>query len=153
MKRKEIEEMAVKDLRERLEVERQNLNKMKMNHVISPMEDTSAIKKAKTDIARMMTVLAEKEKQNSTESPMERNLRKERIGIVVSNKMDKSIVVAVKTNEKHLIYGKFVNKTTKFVAQDDKNECSEGDTVRIMETRPLSKTKRWRLVEIVEKVK
>ena len=76
---------------------------------------------------------------------MERNLRKERIGIVVSNKMDKSIVVAVKTKEKHPIYGKFVNKTTKFVAQDDKNECSEGDTVRIMETRPLSKTKRWRL--------
>ena len=84
---------------------------------------------------------------------MERNLRKERIGIVVSNKMDKSIVVAVKTKEMHPIYGKFVNKTTKFVAQDDKNECSEGDTVRIMETRPLSKTKRWRLVEIVEKVK
>ena len=84
---------------------------------------------------------------------MERNLRKERIGIVVSNKMDKSIVVAVKTKEKHPIYGKFVNKTTKLVAQDDKNECSEGDTVRIMETRPLSKTKRWRLVEIVEKVK
>ena len=84
---------------------------------------------------------------------MERNLRKERIGIVVSNKMDKSIVVAVKTKEKHPIYGKFVNKTAKFVAQDDKNECSEGDTVRIMETRPLSKTKRWRLVEIVEKVK
>ncbi|MDD2595695.1 MAG: 30S ribosomal protein S17 [Bacteroidales bacterium] len=84
---------------------------------------------------------------------MERNLRKERIGIVVSNKMDKSIVVAVKIKEKHPIYGKFVSKTTKFVAQDDKNECSEGDTVRIMETRPLSKTKRWRLVEIVEKVK
>ncbi|NLB67605.1 MAG: 30S ribosomal protein S17 [Bacteroidales bacterium] len=84
---------------------------------------------------------------------MERNLRKERVGIVVSNKMDKSIVVAVKTKEKHPIYGKFVSKTTKFVAQDDKNECSEGDTVRIMETRPLSKTKRWRLVEIVEKVK
>ena len=84
---------------------------------------------------------------------MERNLRKERVGIVVSNKMDKSIVVAVKTKEKHPIYGKFVNKTTKFVAQDDKNECSEGDKVRTMETRPLSKTKRWRLVEIVEKVK
>ena len=82
---------------------------------------------------------------------MERNLRKERTGVVVSNKMDKSIVVAVKTQEKHPIYGKFVKKTTKFVAHDEKNECSEGDTVRIMETRPLSKTKRWRLVEIVEK--
>ena len=84
---------------------------------------------------------------------MERNLRKERIGIVVSNKMDKSIVVAVEIREKHPIYGKFVKKTTKFVAHDEKNECSEGDTVRIMETRPLIKTKNWRLVEIVEKVK
>ena len=84
---------------------------------------------------------------------MERNLRKERIGVVVSNKMDKSIVVAVERKEKHPIYGKFVKKTTKFVAHDEKNECSVGDTVRIMETRPLSKTKNWRLVEIVEKVK
>ncbi len=84
---------------------------------------------------------------------MERRLRKERIGVVVSNKMDRTVVVAVKTKEKHPIYGKFVNKTNKFVAHDEKNECNEGDTVRIMETRPLSKTKRWRLVEIVEKVK
>lgn len=84
---------------------------------------------------------------------MERNLRKERIGVVVGNKMDKSIVVAVARKEKHPIYGKFVKKTTKFVAHDEKNECSEGDTVRIMETRPLSKSKNWRLVEIVEKVK
>ena len=84
---------------------------------------------------------------------MERNLRKERIGVVVSNKMDKSIVVAVERKEKHPMYGKFVKKTTKFVAHDENNECSIGDTVRIMETRPLSKTKNWRLVEIVEKVK
>ena len=84
---------------------------------------------------------------------MERNLRKERIGVVVSNKMDKSIVVAVKTKEMHPMYSKFVKKTTKFVAHDEKNECSIGDTVRIMETRHLSKTKNWRLVEIVEKVK
>ena len=73
---------------------------------------------------------------------MERNLRKERIGVVVSNKMDKSIVVAVKRKVKHPIYGKFVNKTTKFTAQDDTNTCNEGDTVRIMETRPLSKIRR-----------
>jgi small subunit ribosomal protein S17 len=84
---------------------------------------------------------------------MERNLRKERIGIVVSNKMEKTIIVAVKRKVKHPMYGKFVNKTTKFVAHDEKNESSEGDTVRIMETRPLSKTKCWRLVEIIEKVK
>ena len=84
---------------------------------------------------------------------MERNLRKERIGVVFSNKMDKSITVAVKWKEKHPIYGKFVNKTKKFHAHDEKNECNIGDTVRIMETRPLSKTKRWRLVEIIERVK
>ena len=84
---------------------------------------------------------------------MERNLRKERVGVVVSNKNDKTIIVSVEIQEKHPKYGKFVKKTTKFVAQDEKNECSEGDIVRIMETRPLSKTKNWRLVEIVEKVK
>lgn len=83
----------------------------------------------------------------------ERNLRKERTGVVVSNKMDKSIVVAVKRKVKHPIYGKFVNKTTKFVAHDETNDCGEGDTVKIMETRPLSKSKRWRLVEIIERAK
>jgi len=82
-----------------------------------------------------------------------RNLRKERIGIVVSDKMEKSIVVAEKRKEKHPIYGKFVNKTTKFHAHDEKNDCHVGDTVRIMETRPLSKTKRWRVVEIIERAK
>ena len=84
---------------------------------------------------------------------LNRNLRKERIGVVVSNKMEKSITVAVKTKVKHPIYGKFVNKTSKFVAHDDKNDCNEGDTVRIMETRPLSKRKNWRLVEIIERAK
>ena len=84
---------------------------------------------------------------------MERNLRKERIGVVVSNKMDKTIIVACETKKAHPLYGKFIKQTTKFVAADEKNECSEGDTVRIMETRPLSKTKTWRLLEIVEKVK
>jgi len=82
-----------------------------------------------------------------------RKLRKERQGVVFSNKMDKSITVAVKWKEKHPIYGKFVNKTKKYHAHDEKNECNIGDTVRIMETRPLSKTKRWRLVEIIERVK
>ena len=84
---------------------------------------------------------------------MERNLRKERTGVVFSNKMDKTITVAVKWKEKHPIYGKFVNKTKKLHAQDEKNECNIGDTVRIMETRPLSKLKRWRLVEIIERAK
>ena len=82
-----------------------------------------------------------------------RNLRKERTGVVVSNKMEKSITVAVKWKEKHPIYGKFVNKTKKYHAHDENNECSIGDTVKLMETRPLSKTKRWRLVQIIERAK
>ena len=82
-----------------------------------------------------------------------RNLRKTRIGVVTSNKMAKTITVAVERKVKHPIYGKFVKKTTKFHAHDEKDECSIGDVVKIMETRPLSKTKRWRLVEVVEKVK
>jgi small subunit ribosomal protein S17 len=82
-----------------------------------------------------------------------RNLRKERIGVVVSNKMDKTIVVSVERKQRHPKYGKFIKRTKKFYAHDENNECSQGDIVRIMETRPLSKTKRWRLVEIIEKVK
>ena len=84
---------------------------------------------------------------------MERNLRKERVGVVVSNKMEKTIVVAVQWKEKHPIYGKFVNKTRKFHVHDEKNEGGIGDTVRIMETRPLSKTVRWRLTQIIERAK
>ena len=82
-----------------------------------------------------------------------RNLRKERTGVVFSNKMDKTVTVEVKWKEKHPIYGKFVNKTKKYHAHDEKNECNIGDVVDIMETRPLSKTKRWRVVKIVERAK
>ena len=84
---------------------------------------------------------------------MERNLRKTRIGKVVSDKMDKTITVAIEDHVKHPLYGKIVKKTVKFKAHDEKNECNIGDTVKIMETRPLSKDKRWRLVEIIEKAK
>ena len=83
----------------------------------------------------------------------ERNLRKERVGVVTSNLMDKSIVVTVSRKMMHPKYGKFVNVSKKFMAHDEKNECGIGDSVRIMEIRPLSKRKRWRLVEIVEKAK
>ena len=82
-----------------------------------------------------------------------RGYRKTRIGEVVSDKMDKTIVVAIKTKGRHPLYGKMVNRTRKFKAHDENNECGIGDTVKIMETRPLSKDKRWRLVEIVEKAK
>ncbi|WP_456428688.1 30S ribosomal protein S17 [Rhodocaloribacter sp.] len=82
-----------------------------------------------------------------------RNARKERVGTVVSSKMDKSILVAIRRQVRHPIYGKFIKKTTKLMAHDENNEAHEGDTVRIMETRPLSKRKRWRLVEVVERAK
>jgi len=84
---------------------------------------------------------------------MERKLRKERVGIVLSNKMEKSIIVEIERRMKHPIYGKFVTKTSKLVAHDEKNDCNIGDTVKIAETRPLSKNKSWRLVEIIERAK
>jgi small subunit ribosomal protein S17 len=84
---------------------------------------------------------------------MDRNFRKERIGVVASNKMDKSIVVVIERKVKHALYGKFVKKTSRFVAHDEENTCNEGDMVKIMETRPLSKSKNWRLVEIIERAK
>ena len=87
------------------------------------------------------------------ENVEERKLRKERVGIVSSNKMDKTITVAVDRKVKHPIYGKFVHKTKKFHAHDEKNECGIGDTVRIMETRPMSKSKCWRLIDIIERAK
>ena len=82
-----------------------------------------------------------------------RSLRKERIGVVSSDKMEKSVVVAEVKKVKHPVYGKFVLKKKKYVAHDEKNDCNEGDTVRIMETRPMSKTKKWRIVEIIERAK
>jgi small subunit ribosomal protein S17 len=84
---------------------------------------------------------------------MERNIRKERIGVVVSSSMNKSIVVAIKRKVEHPIYGKFINRTKKLMAHDEENSCNVGDTVRISETRPLSKNKSWRLVEIIERAK
>jgi len=82
-----------------------------------------------------------------------RNLRKERTGLVVSDKMDKSIVVQIERRMRHAVYGKFIKKSNKFIAHDEKNDCNIGDTVRIMETKPLSKNKNWRLVEIIERAK
>ena len=151
MKSAEIKDISIKDLQERIETEKAQLGKLKVQHAVSPVENPSIIKKNRRDIARMLTILRQKNAKYAT--TMERNLRKERIGVVVSNKMEKTIVVAVARKVKHPIYGKFVNKTTKFVAESLDETCKEGDTVRIMETRPLSKTKRWRLVQIIERAK
>jgi small subunit ribosomal protein S17 len=87
------------------------------------------------------------------EAEKTRNARKERVGLVVSNKMDKSILVAIERQVKHSMYGKFVKKTTKLMAHDESNDAGIGDTVRIMETRPLSKNKRWRLIDVIERAK
>ena len=91
--------------------------------------------------------------ENAATETLDRNLRKTRIGVVTSNKMTKTITVAVERKVKHPIYGKFVKKTTRFHAHDEKSEAKAGDVVKIMETRPLSKTKRWLLVEVIEKAK
>ena len=93
------------------------------------------------------------ENMETQEKVTTRTARKERVGIVVSSKMNKSIVVAVRRQIQHPIYGKFIKRTTKLMAHDENNDANEGDTVRIMETRPLSKNKRWRLVEVVERAK
>ena len=93
------------------------------------------------------------EATTTTTTTVDRNLRKTKVGVVSSNKMDKTVTVKVERKIKHPLYGKFLKKTTSFHAHDEKNECSIGDTVKIMESRPMSKTKRWRLVEVVEKVK
>ena len=100
-----------------------------------------------------MPISLKREIKQKSKTMLERNLRKTKTGVVTSSKMDKTITVAVERKVKHPIYGKFVKKTTKFHAHDEKNECGIGDTVKIMESRPLSKTKRWRLVEVVEKAK
>lgn len=97
--------------------------------------------------------MSNSEQMENQQSPQGRNLRKTRVGLVVSNKMDKTIAVSIERRLQHPIYGKFVKRNKKFIAHDEKNECSIGDTVRIMETRPLSRRKRWRLVEILEKAK
>ena len=144
MKIAEIRELSTKELLERVDAEVAAYDQKVINHTISPTDNPALIKQQRRMIARMKTELRQRET---------RNLRKERTGVVTSNKMDKSITVAIKWKEKHPIYGKFVNKTKKYHAHDEKNECNIGDTVKIMETRPLSKTKRWRLVQIIERAK
>ena len=154
MKIAEIRELSTKELVERIDAEVAAYDQKVINHSISPSENPAQIKQQRRMIARMKTELRQRELNNKNLSLMEtRNLRKERTGVVTSNKMDKSITVAIKWKEKHPIYGKFVNKTKKYHAHDEKNECGIGDTVKIMETRPLSKTKRWRLVQIIERAK
>jgi small subunit ribosomal protein S17 len=143
MKNNEIKDLTLDELKEKLISEKESLRKMKFAHQVSAIENPIRIK--------AIHYCTRKQRQSSM--TMERNSRKERIGKVVSNKMQKSITITIDRKVKHPIYGKFMKKTTKLMAHDEKNEAGLGDIVKIMETRPLSKNKRWRLVEIVEKAK
>ena len=151
MKTAEIKELTTAELQERLAAEKEALVRLKLNHSISPLDNPLQIKAARRNIPRLATELRPREiHQQHTTTTTARNPRHARVGVVVSNKMEKTIVVAVRWKEKHPIYGKFVNKTRKFHVHDEKNEAGIGDTVRIMETRPLSKTVRCRLTQIIE---
>jgi len=141
MKQSEIKNLSVADLQAKLVQVKKTYNDLKMAHAISPIENPLQMRTLRRSVARIATEITKRE------------LRKERVGVVTSNKMDKSIVISETKRVKHPMYGKFVLKTKKYVAHDETNDCNIGDTVRISETRPLSKTKCWRLVEIIERAK
>ena len=165
---KYVEDLKAKsaaELNEELVAAKKELFNLRFQNATNQLDNTSRIKEVRKNIARIQTVITEK--ANAAELiyhrpalklgkeiiTVERNLRKTRTGKVVSNKMDKTIVVAIEDHVKHPLYGKIVKRTYKLKAHDENNECGIGDTVKVMETRPLSKDKRWRLVEIIEKAK
>ena len=146
------------ELNTELVAAKRELFNLRFQNATNQLENTSRIKEVRKNIARIQTIITEKEKvaeQNLQKGELivERNLRKTRVGIVVSDKMDKTIVVAIQDNVRHPLYNKIVKKTYKLKAHDENNECKIGDKVKVMETRPLSKDKRWRLVEIMERAK
>ena len=141
----ELKNKSANELNEELVAAKKELFNLRFQNATNQLDNTSRIKEVRKNIARIQTVI--------TELTVERNLRKTRIGKVVSNKMDKTIVVAIEDHVKHPMIGKIVKKTVKLKAHDENNECGIGDTVKVMETRPLSKDKRWRLVEIIEKAR
>ena len=146
--------MSTADLQEKLAETKAQLAEQRLNHAVTPLENPMEIRKTRRTVVLQLNL--PKENFKSSQPKMEqtaRNLRKERVGVVTSNKMEKSIVVSEVKRVKHPMYGKFVIRTKKYYAHDEQNACNVGDTVRIMETRPLSKNKRWRLVEIIERAK
>ena len=150
-----VEDLKTKsaaELNEELVAAKKELFNLRFQNATNQLDNTSRIKEVRRNIARIQTVITEKQ-SGVVKVIMERNLRKTRVGKVISNKMDKTIVVAVEDHVKHPLYKKIVKRTYKLKAHDEANECNIGDTVKVMETRPLSKDKRWRLVEVMEKVK
>ena len=152
MKQAVIIEMSTEELVGTLTEVRATLAKLNLAHAVSPLENPVQIRETKKTVARILTEVRRRELEAQTKMET-RNLRKERVGVVKSNKMDKSVTVIIERKERHAMYGKFVKKSSTMVAHDETNDCNIGDTVRIMETRPMSKSKNWRVVEILERAK
>ena len=154
MKATEVKNMSAEELNAKLGSLKEELFALRFQLAANQLENTARIKAVKKDIARVKTALrlsAQQSEEGFTVA--ERNLRKTRVGMVVSDKMDKTVVVAIVDNVKHPLYKKIVKRTVRLKAHDENNECRVGDRVEVMETRPLSKDKRWRVVEIIEKAK
>ena len=143
----DLKNKSAAELNEELVAAKKELFNLRFQNATNQLDNTSRIKDVRRNIARIQTIITEKS------TVEERNLRKTRTGKVVSDKMNKTIVVAVEDNVKHPVIGKIVKRTYKLKAHDEENTCKIGDTVRVMETRPLSKDKRWRLVEVIERAK
>ncbi len=158
MKASEIRDMTAAELEKKLQDLKAELFNLRFQHAINQLDNPMRISAVKKDIARVKTILNEMSDdaqacRREDYAVNDRNNRKNEVGRVVSNKMDKTIVVAIEDNVKHPLYSKIVKRTVKLKAHDENNECNIGDRVRVMETRPLSKEKRWRLVEIIERAK
>ena len=161
MKRQDyIKELNAKDeaaLREELLLAKKELFNLRFQHATNQLDNTARITEVRKNIARINTAITMKANAQKASrrkgNTVERNLRKVRVGKVTSDKMDKTIVVSIEHHEKHPLYKKIVKRTYKLKAHDENNECHVGDTVRVMETKPISKDKRWRLVSIVERAK
>ena len=153
MKANEIRKLSAAELDSKLADLKKDLFMLRMQHATNQLDNPLRIADVKKDIARIKTIIRENETKETAMSETTRAFRKTRVGTVISDKMDKTIVVAIATNVQHPLYHKIIKRTYKLKAHDEKNEAGIGDTVKVMECRPLSKDKRWRLVEIVEKAK
>lgn len=151
MKATEVRAMTVEQLNEKLDSLKKDLFFLRMQHATNQLDNPLKIAETKRDIARVKTVIRERRRSNMEEKRI--SSRKTRVGKVVSDKMDKTVVVAIEDRVAHPLYKKIVGRTYKLKAHDEQNACGVGDVVKVMETRPLSKDKRWRVVEIVEKAK
>lgn len=151
MKATEVRAMSVEQLNEKLTSLKKDLFFLRMQHATNQLDNPLKIAETKRDIARVKTVIRERRRSNMEEKRI--SSRKVRVGKVVSDKMDKTVVVAIEDRVAHPLYKKIVGRTYKLKAHDEENACGVGDIVKVMETRPLSKDKRWRVVEIVEKAK